>query len=128
VYGTDSAGNRSPDPITVTYWLDFAPPALSVTSVVEHVVGTSSEPVVAGTVSDGSAFEVYVRVEPPSGVRYRAKAAVSDETWAFTPSWNAPGDYRLWAQAIDIAGNTTTSGPHQIEVSSIRVYLPLVQR
>jgi len=128
VYGSDSAGNRSSDPVTVTYWLDFAPPVLSVTSVVEHIVRASPGPVMAGTVSDGSAFDVYVRVEPPSGVRYRAKAAVSDDAWAFTPSWIVPGDYRVWAQAVDIAGNTTTSGPYQIEVGSVRVYLPLVQR
>jgi hypothetical protein len=87
-----------------------------------------SEPVLTGMVSDGSAFDVYVRVEPPSGVPYRAKAAVSEESWVFTPSWSMPGDYRLWVQAVDIAGNTTTAGPYQIEISNMRVYLPLVRR
>jgi hypothetical protein len=106
VYGIDAVGNRSPVPVTITYWLDSTPPALNVSNVVLPL---------SGTASDGSAFDVYVRVTPPSGLPYRMKPNKHDGNWTFTPSWDISGVYRLWVQALDIAGNITTSGPYQVQ-------------
>jgi hypothetical protein len=102
--------------------LDYRAPELSVDSVFERL---------SGTVSDGSHFEVYVRVDPPDGHRYRLKAAVEDDTWTFMPQWTEAGEYRVWVQAIDVAGNMTTAGPYLIEEIGDDLYpfyLPLMQR
>ena len=116
VYGVDGVGNISTDPITVTYQLDFTPPEMSVTEVVEQVAALSPTPVISGTASDGSAFDVYLRVTPPSGVEYLAKAHMVGGTWSYTPYWPAAGEYGLWVYAEDVVDNRRIIGPYQIIV------------
>ncbi len=118
VHGVDAVGNISPDPVIVSYRLDFTPPKLNVTNAVEQISGLSSDPVLQGTASDGSAFNVYARVSPPTGADYQAKTSVAGGTWSYTPYWSEIGDYIVWIRAIDSVGNTTKIGPYNISVST----------
>jgi hypothetical protein len=125
VYGIDAVGNRSLDPVTVSYQLDTMHPNLEVTTVVEDVDENTSEPILAGSASDGSAFKVYVLVRTPAGVIQRFNARVDDGSWSFTHVFGLPGAHQLWVQAVDVAGNIRTNGKYQIqfEVDDVFWYL-----
>jgi hypothetical protein len=116
VYGLDSVGNISTDPITVTYHLDFTTPEMVVTDILSEVPALSAIPVVMGSASDSSAFNVTIRVVPPSGVAYQAIADVVGGTWSYTPFWSAPGEYSIWIYVEDAVGNRRIIGPYQISV------------
>ncbi|MFZ0544129.1 MAG: hypothetical protein WAM60_01735, partial [Candidatus Promineifilaceae bacterium] len=116
VYGLDSVGNISTDPITVTYKLDFTTPELAVTNVVTQVPELSPIPVISGTVLDSSTFGVYLRVISPSGLEYQAIANVAGGTWDYTPFWSVSGEYSIWVYAEDAVGNRQLVGPNQITV------------
>ncbi|MCP4210113.1 MAG: hypothetical protein GY764_01420, partial [Halieaceae bacterium] len=118
LYGADAAGNSTVDPVTISYLLDTVHPELEVTTVVEEVDENTSGPVLAGSASDGSAFDVYVELRPPSGSNERYQAGVTDGEWSFNHTFSEIGTYRAWVQAVDIAGNRRTNGPFLITVTS----------
>jgi subtilisin-like proprotein convertase family protein len=53
IYAADGVGNRTTEAISLTYLLDVAPPALTVTGVSGQMQQLSPSPVLIGTVSDG---------------------------------------------------------------------------
>ncbi|MDX1413779.1 MAG: LamG-like jellyroll fold domain-containing protein [Candidatus Promineifilaceae bacterium] len=130
VYAIDKAGNRSAEPKTLTYWLDVTPPELAVTEVAENVSPATTAPVLEGTASDGSAFDVYVQVTTPSGQKQRFKANILNGTWAFYHHFAAVGIYRVRVQAVDISGNSRTIGTYSISYAGgpqiEQVYFPVL--
>jgi hypothetical protein len=129
LYGVDKAGNRSAQPVKVTYRVDLTPPVLTVSDTVAGVPPGWAEPVVEGAVEDGSSVSVYAHVRSPEGVDSRSKARLSGDDWFYGPAWTGPGVYRLWLQAVDGGGNTAEVGPFTTSVGlAPRSYLPIVTR
>jgi subtilisin-like proprotein convertase family protein len=76
IYGVDGVGNRTSEPISLTYRLDVVAPALTVTLAVSQTSLEFPTPVLEGQASDGNALgATYVRVDPPDGASYRDLAA-----------------------------------------------------
>lgn len=128
---TASAGNRSA-PLSLTFQVDTVPPVI--TYVTHTAVLRPGDPLlIAGTVSDGGG----VRVMQLSGLA-PGQGAVADvipleydpaigagrnrATWAYTATHQLtqPGDYALWIEAVDEAGNRSRFGPLAVEVLAPR--------
>jgi subtilisin-like proprotein convertase family protein len=117
IYGLDSVGNRTPEPISLTYQLDVVPPALTTTVVITIMYELSPTLVLAGQVSDGGGMdEVYVRVDPPEATSYRGLGDRSGGDWSYTLRPDVPGTYTIWPEAHDLAGNVTTAGPFEVQI------------
>jgi subtilisin-like proprotein convertase family protein len=129
----DVVGNRISPALSFDVIVDNVPPVLTVTHVAATVVQTSTAEVLAGTVSDGGPLgAIYVAVESPSGDIELAPTTWSEGAWAFDMSAVFPGSYRLWATAVDLAGNEVTVGPFEVEVTmpwlqeDHEIYLPMI--
>jgi len=118
IYGLDGVGNRTPEPISLTYQLDVVPPALTTTVVITMMYELSPTLVLAGQVSDGGGVdEVYVRVDPPDAASYRDLTARVGEEWVYTLRPDTGGTYALWLEAHDLVGNIRLEGPLYVEVA-----------
>ncbi len=118
IYGLDGVGNRTPEPISLTYQLDVVPPGLTTTVVITILYGLSPTLVLAGQVSDGGGVdEVYVRVDPPEATSHRDLATRGGGDWAYVLRPNSGGTYTLWLEAHDLAGNVTQAGPFEVEIA-----------
>lgn len=117
IYGLDEVGNRTVEPISLTYRLDTVAPVLTVTTALTRSPLLDPPPVLAGQVSDGGGLEgVYARVDPPDGASYRDSATDDGLNWTFTLRATDVGTHTLWLEAYDEAGNTTKRGPYTVEV------------
>jgi hypothetical protein len=136
--GIDGAGNRS-QPLTAAYQLDVVAPALAVTSSLRAVelgdydgVGQSGPPVLAGSVTDGGGVDrVVVRLEGPDGTVVWQETVISGSDWHYTPVFEVAGEYLMWVEAYDLAGNSSARGVYRLEVtgsSETIFYLPAVSR
>ncbi len=112
-YATDLVGNRSA-PISLTFEMDNVAPALEIES---HVGLTFTFPnrapvqLLAGGEGDGGRIvQMYAFVQTPAGdlVSLQVDRGAS---WWFDLKPDEGGDYTIWINAIDAAGNTTTAGP-----------------
>lgn len=131
VYGLDAVGNRTPEPITVTYQLDVVPPALTVTTVLtQHQLPNPLPVVLGGQMTDGSGLgEVYIRVDSLDAASYTGQATRDGADWSYIPPIDKTGVYTLWVEALDGVGNITPAGPFQLRVYEMaHVYMPLVAR
>jgi hypothetical protein len=119
----DTVGNRSTEPLTVTVRVDNVAPLLTASPVLTEVVLGRTSPVLSGTVEDGSvaggglAVDVSVRVEPPKGEALRVDAARGGSGWHYDLAGTQAGRYRLWVDADDAAGNRSSAGPFEVEVT-----------
>jgi subtilisin-like proprotein convertase family protein len=133
VYATDLAGNRTAEPLALTFTVDNVPPVLTSTLLLDSAVLTPSIPVLTGRVNDGSAEEygtpeVTVLVQAP-GDTYRVPATQRGNRWSFDLQPSAPGRYSLLVSAVDAAGNIATVGPYTVEVREpLHLYMPVVAR
>jgi subtilisin-like proprotein convertase family protein len=113
-YATDLVGNRS-DPITLTFTVDNVAPALAVTATVELAGTTPDRPsirVLAGTASDGDRIvQMYAFVRTPDGDLESRQISRSDGGWWFDLVPGTTGDYVIWINGVDAAGNVTTIDP-----------------
>jgi type II secretory pathway pseudopilin PulG/subtilisin-like proprotein convertase family protein len=117
IYGLDGLGNRTTEPISLTYQLDVVPPALTTTVVITILYELSPTLVLAGQVSDGGGVdEVYVRVDPPDATSYRDVTARVEGDWVYTLRPDMGGTYALWLEAHDMAGNIRPDGPFYVQV------------
>jgi subtilisin-like proprotein convertase family protein len=117
IYGLDGVGNRTPEPISLTYRLDVVSPVLTVTTTISRVFQDAPQAVLTGQVSDGGGVdEVYVRVDPPEGTSYRDLVTRDGADWTFTPRADVTGTHTLWLEAYDLAGNVTPMGPFEVMV------------
>ena len=98
--------------------IDNVAPQLAASAVVTRVLLGRTARVLAGTALDGGTVaDVSVRIQPPLGEPYRRDVLRSDSDWFYDFTGEAPGLYRLWVDAMDGAGNRTSSGPYGVEVT-----------
>ena len=65
----------------------------------------------------GPDVAVSVRMQPPSADITRIAAARDGEKWWFDLPADVPGQYTLWVDAEDLAGNVSTAGPFTVDVA-----------
>lgn len=140
----DVVGNRSRDPQTGTFWwdngetqslavwVDNVAPVITMTGAIT-MPGVRTEinlgemaTVLSGTVSDGGpTTDVFIHIQTPTGEMYKQPAMREDARWWFDFQPLLLGEYMLWVNARDLAGNLTYVGP--FEMSTLRyLYAPLV--
>jgi hypothetical protein len=115
----DGVGNRGAA-LQAVVTVDNVPPALAAAQ--ERVqLGLGEQGVVLrGTVTDGGpAPRVLVRVQAPDGSQTRQNAARDGGRYWVELDGELPGRYTLWLEAVDAAGNTTTSGPYAVDVTCV---------
>ncbi len=119
----DAVGNRTPEPLVVPLTVDNVAPVLAASQVTNEVMLGRSTTVLSGTVEDGSevdggpTVDVSVRVDPPVGETYRADTTSDESGWRFDLAGTQAGLYTLWVDADDAAGNRTSAGPVEVEVT-----------
>ena len=139
LYGLDSVGNRSTDPLSLTFRVDTVPPAITYFTH-SGSLATGEPFFITGSVSDGGdvkamrlsglgpnqdhlADVIPLDYDPSIG------SGRNGATWYYsdTSQFTQPGIYTLWVEAIDQAGNRSTVGPFAVNVQSGSViYLPEV--
>ncbi len=137
---TDSVGNRTTQPPSLTVWIDTVPPVLTVTETMTQVLAGRGDVALRGLVTDGGDVRaVRATVETPSGRRYDDMADRDGTAWSLTLADDLalalPGKHRIWLTALDLAGNSVTTGPITVEVtvpsvtsSPQSLYLPLISQ
>lgn len=143
VHGRDSVGNPNV-PLSLTFQVDTVPPIITYTT--HTAILRSGQPFsITGTVSDGGG----VRAMQMNGITPRQTYVAdvitldytstgsgrSEATWVYTDTRKVtqPGDYTLWVNAIDDAGNRSTLGPFNVQVVESatiwqHIYLPLMMQ
>ncbi|MBN1180206.1 MAG: tandem-95 repeat protein [Anaerolineae bacterium] len=127
ISGTDAVGNRSA--ISLMVWVDNVAPVITVTQAVARAVVGSRDALIGGVAHDGGqVIAVSVIIETPAGEVTNEPASLEGETWQHVLQSDVAGDYWLWINAFDEAGNVTTAGPFGVTLipPGSRVYLPLV--
>jgi Concanavalin A-like lectin/glucanases superfamily/Bacterial TSP3 repeat len=118
IRATDRLGNAMEQALEVPVVFDNVAPALLANQILTQVPMSSTETVLSGTVGDsGPKVTVSVRMQPPHGDMTRIAAGRDGESWWFDLPADVPGQYTLWADAEDLAGNVTTVGPYTVDVT-----------
>ncbi len=139
LYGLDSVGNRSTDPLSLTLRVDTVPPAITYFTRSSNLA--TGEPFfMTGSVSDGGGVKA-MRLSGLAPNHDHLAAVIpldydpsiglgrNGATWHYsdTGQFTQPGAYTLWVEAIDQASNRGTAGPFAVNVQSGSViYLPMV--
>jgi subtilisin-like proprotein convertase family protein len=131
LYGLDSVGNRS-TALSLTFSVDTVPP------VITHLTHTTTlRPgypfLIAGSVSDGGGIRAMQVSGIAPGQGYVAGVMAleyepsigfgrNSATWSYTDTsqLTQPGDYSLWVEAVDDAGNRSAFGPLAVKVLAPR--------
>jgi len=105
------------------------PPLIAATQVVNSTPMTATVLVLTGTVSDGGQVGgMFVNVQTPDNT-YQEVAVLDGDVWQYDLRPVSPGRYRLWVNAVDLAGNVTTAGPFEVDViPPSQILLPIVAR
>jgi subtilisin-like proprotein convertase family protein len=123
VYGIDLAGNRSPEPVGLTFWVDNVAPVITVTaaiSVVEASPNRTATTVLSGTVSDGGRVSrMYASVRTPGGNRYTGQVARDGDEWWYDLQPDTTGTYTIKVTAVDAAGNTASTALYSVQVTCV---------
>jgi hypothetical protein len=123
--GIDGAGNWS-SPLTATFSLDGISPVITVLTYIPAVTGSNNVAVLDGGVTDGSGIaSMHVRIVDKEGHVQFAPLNVVNGTWSFIPDLPS-GEYSLWVEAVDLAGNTGFSERYTLSVGKVYQYLPLI--
>ncbi|MCP4538326.1 MAG: tandem-95 repeat protein [Chloroflexi bacterium] len=127
IYGQDTVGNQTDNPLDLVVWVDNVSPVITVTAVISESVPLSDTvTVLSGTVTDGGPLaDVFVHVQTPGSEFYRQRAARDGEQWWFDLQPLLVGQYTVWVNANDQAGNVTTIGPFGLNAGVFKLYLPL---
>jgi hypothetical protein len=123
VSAVDLVGNQSTETISLTFRVDNVAPVVTVSSTVNQAEAgpnRTATAVLSGTVSDGGLIvQMYAFVQTPGGELRSQQIARDGGAWWFDLKPGAIGDYTIWINAIDGAGNTTTMGPFYVEITCI---------
>jgi hypothetical protein len=123
ISAVDGVGNRTAEPLVLSGWVDNVAPVLAASQVVSDVVLGRTATVLNGTVEDGSeagsgpAVDVSVRVQPADGDAFRADTVRDAGRWRFDLAGTQAGVYTLWVDADDAAGNRSSAGPFEVQVT-----------
>ena len=117
VYAQDVVGNRTTDPLRLSFWADNVPPVITVTASIPEVSLGNSTTVLSGTVTDGGpAIHVSVEVHGPDGSASFSGAARDGDRWWYELPADVVGRHTLWVVAEDQAGNSSSAGPFAVDV------------
>ncbi len=132
IYGLDNAGNRS-EPLTLTFDIDTAAPVITdVLETYQEVWHRGSPFEISGRVLDSSPIHtLQLQLMDPAGNISADNIHLVGDTWHYTDStlFAQLGDYLIWIEAQDDAGNSSSLGPLALRVvASDRYdsYLPLI--
>ena len=126
--GLDGVGNRS-QPITRTFRVDTVAPVITTTQLVFQSGGLlpPGTTVLEGTVTDGSGVaQVRIRVVMPDGSVVYDTAALQGNTWSYAPDFTELGQYTLYVEAWDVAGNARAEGPWTLSLVNNQIFLPII--
>ena len=117
IRATDRLGNRMAQAVELPVVFDNVAPILQGNQILAQMPLGSTATVVSGTVADGGPdVAVSVRMQPPNGDITRITAARAGETWWFALPADVAGQYTLWVDGEDSAGNVSTAGPFTVSV------------
>lgn len=120
---TDAVGNISAPTTWLTTTVDNVAPQVMVSQpitaaqITDYLPGGAGGPVLSGTASDGSGMaSMTVWVYDPASNVYQEPVPINQNSWLFTPhiSQLLIGEYTLWVDGIDNAGNQRTEGPFHL--------------
>jgi Concanavalin A-like lectin/glucanases superfamily/Bacterial TSP3 repeat/Bacterial Ig-like domain len=118
IRAADRLGNTTAQALELAVVFDNVAPVLTADPIRTQAPLSSTETVLSGAVGDGGPdVTVSVRMQAPNADVTRMAAARDGETWWFDLPADAPGQYTLWADAEDRAGNVTTAGPFTVTVT-----------
>ncbi len=118
--GYDAVGNLSEPTDWLTTTVDNVAPQTTAiqliagADILNYLPGGSGEAVLSGATSDGSGIaSLRVLVYDPISNVYQQPVDGDPQAWQFAPHLDEliAGRYTLWVEAVDVAGNTQTSGP-----------------
>ncbi|MGD8463961.1 MAG: hypothetical protein PVI09_08840 [Anaerolineae bacterium] len=114
----DRLGNVTSEALTMPVVFDNVPPVLVADQLLAQVPLSSTQRVLSGEALDGGPrVEVSVQVQPPRGELTVLPAARDGGAWWFDLPALMPGQYTLWVDGEDLAGNTTAAGPFTVDVT-----------
>ncbi len=117
IRAADRLGNRMAQAMEMPVVFDNVAPALVANQALPQVLLGSAETVLQGTVADGGPdVAVSVRMQPPNADITRIAAARDGKKWWFDLPADVAGQYALWVDAEDLAGNISTAGPFTVSV------------
>jgi hypothetical protein len=131
-YGLESVGNRQPEPLTASFYVDTVAPVITVTEVLSSVVLAPTTPlthtVLRGVVADGGqVVAVYVTQRSPYDQVQVESVTWHGTEWSYDLKSVMYGQYTLYVNALDAVGNTGQAGPYVVTVGlPYKLYLPLV--
>lgn len=123
-YGFDGIGNRSTQPLSVTFRVDTVAPVITLTQQTRTVYPTN-QVVLNGSVSDGGqVISLTALVQSPIGLS-QIPIGFANGQWQIDVPLNTAGAYLIYINALDAAGNAQLLA---IEASTLKVYLPIIRR
>jgi len=132
-FPTDEVGNRATQPTRLDYHIDTVAPEITVTALfTENTDPINPLVTLTGTVSDGGGVsEIHVRVYQPDAdnTLLWGVGQVNGLQWSYTFTPTLSGQYALWLEVSDQAGNLRLVGPFAVNVTrSNFIWMPLVLR
>jgi uncharacterized repeat protein (TIGR01451 family) len=110
--------NRASTPEALQVAFDNVPPVVVATQVGFKASLGGALKVLEGTVSDGGpSLRVVVRMNQPDGTEARREVSRAGQSWWLDLAAEQAGNYTLWVDAEDTAGNRSTQGPFTVEVT-----------
>jgi hypothetical protein len=117
LYGHDAAGNRSLQPLLLSFRLDNVSPQVTANQVATQIPLTRTL-VLNGSAIDGSGIgSVAVRVVAPDGSSYWETGVVDGNAWSYSLRGQSAGWHQLTVRVMDGAGNITETGPYAVNVT-----------
>jgi uncharacterized repeat protein (TIGR01451 family) len=118
--GVDLAGNESGQAVSVTFRIDNVAPQLTISDTVDlfavGLVPTATRVMTGASGDGGRVQQLYAMVRTPSGDLVSLQVGRDGDTWWLDLRPEEVGEYTIWVNAVDLAGNTTTQGPLSVTV------------
>ncbi len=116
----DLGGNESSQAVSVTFRIDNVAPQLTISDTVDLVavglVPTATR-VMTGTSADGGRVQqIYAMVRTPGGEMVSVQVGRGGGRWWLDLKPEEVGEYTIWVNAVDLAGNSTSQGPLPVTV------------
>lgn len=134
LYAQDEAGNLSA-PLSRTFGVDTVRPVLTVGGDMAAQVYSGEPVVIGGTLHDGGGVSGFTAVRiTPNGEQMIEPVSSPGAAWRHTLTFGEAGQYIVYWEARDYAGNRRAAGPFVVTVLPPReepihhLYLPLVFR
>lgn len=117
ISAVDALGNRTPEPVSFTLYVDDVAPVITANQAMTHVLLGSTHTVLSGTVTDGGSVNgMWVRMQAPDGSQSLTAVHRDGDGWSFDLTAHLPGQYVLQVEAVDEADNTSIAGPYVVTV------------